>query len=349
MTQLFSLLLLFPMAANPSDSTTVSRIADGVYVFMENNTTDDWVDGNTTAILTDEGVLVVDAPSVRLSRQHLAKIRSLTDKPVRYLVTTHWHNDHLLGNNVYKDAYPDLQIIATTRTKAISDRRNPSIIEKYAGEFGENFFADIVKAAETGKTAEGEDMSEYDHSRAIKSFHQAEMDMPLMKETHYTPPTLTFDSSLNLVLGGRRIEIKRMPGHTLGDAVVYLPDDEILITGDLVIHPVPYGFGPFFSSWIQTLDALIAMDAKTIVPGHGEVLHSNEYLQLERDMFTDLLNQARRAVEEGKTVDQLKEEIDVSKYREIMVGDDPDREWGLENYFLAPGIGRMFDDAKGAY
>ncbi|HEY5564839.1 MAG TPA: MBL fold metallo-hydrolase [Rhodothermia bacterium] len=344
-----ALLFLLPGATMPSDTTTISRIADGVYVFLEHNTTDDWVDGNTTAILTDEGVFVVDAPSVRLSRKHLETIRSLTDKPVRYLVNTHWHNDHLLGNQVYKEANPDLQIIASSRTKEISDLRNPSVIAKYAGDFGDTLYADIVKAAETGRTADGEEMSEYDHSRAMKSFHQAQMDMPLIKETRYTPPTMTFDSSLNLELGGRRIEIKRMPGHTQGDAVVYLPDDKILITGDLVIHPVPYGFGPYFSSWIETLKALMAIDATTIVPGHGEILHSDDYLQLERELFSDLLDQARKAVLEGKTVEQFKAEIDVSRYREIMVGDDPDREWGFENYFLAPGIGRIFDDAKGAY
>lgn len=350
MTLLASLIALLPLAStSDSDTTTVSRIADGVYVFLEHNTTDDWVDGNTTAILTDEGVVVVDAPSTRLSRKHLETIRNLTDKPVRYLVNTHWHNDHILGNHVYTSAYPDLEIISSGRTKAISDRRNPSVIARYAGPFGEDFFAGIVEAAESGKTAGGEVMSEYDHSRAVKSLHQARLDMPFFKETEYEPPTLTFDSNLSLELGGRRIEIKRMPGHTLGDAVVYLPDEKILITGDLVIHPVPYGFGPFFSSWIETLDALMAMNARTIVPGHGEVLHSNEYLQLERDMFKDMLNQARTAVREGKTLEQLTEEIDVSAYREILVGDDPDKAWGFENYFLKPGIGRMYEDAKGSY
>src|SRR5580704_16453796 len=103
----------------------LEQIAPNIYAFVSNNTTYSCEDGNTTVIITDEGVVVVDAPSTYLSEQHLAEIRKLTNKPVAYLINTHFHPDHDFGNHVYKDAFPGLHIVAQDYTKAAADRRSP--------------------------------------------------------------------------------------------------------------------------------------------------------------------------------------------------------------------------------
>jgi cyclase len=89
---------------------------------------------------------------------------------------------------------------------------------------------------------------------------------------------------LDLDLGGRIVELKFLGrGNTNGDGVAYLPNEKILATGDLVDHPVPYLRGGFPAEQIATLEKLKAIDAETLVPGHGDVLHGKEYVQLEID------------------------------------------------------------------
>ena len=106
----------------------LEQIAPNVYAFISNNTTHLVEDGNTTVIITDKGVVVVDASSTYLSEQHLAEIRKLTSKPVIYLINTHFHQDHVFGNHVYRDAFPAMRIIAQDYAKEISDRRNPEVL-----------------------------------------------------------------------------------------------------------------------------------------------------------------------------------------------------------------------------
>jgi glyoxylase-like metal-dependent hydrolase (beta-lactamase superfamily II) len=106
--------LVSPAAAQVRDSTArVERIADGVYAIIHDDATDQWPHGNTGVIVGSSGVLVVDAcylPS--RARADIALIRRLTDKPVRYLVYTHWHFDHNNGGSEYLAAYPGIQIVS---------------------------------------------------------------------------------------------------------------------------------------------------------------------------------------------------------------------------------------------
>src|SRR5215470_2255455 len=120
-------LLLIAAAVTPSSTTSASpllkseqiapdfrleQVAPNVYAFVSNNTTQYVEDGNTTVIMTEKGVVVIDASSTYLSERHLAEIRKLTQMPVIYLINTHWHPDHTLGNHVYRDAFPTMHIVA---------------------------------------------------------------------------------------------------------------------------------------------------------------------------------------------------------------------------------------------
>lgn len=339
-----------PTALPVADSIIVQNVAEGIFVFSASSTrssTAEWVDGNVTAIVTEGGVVVVDAPSVRLARMHLAALRKITDQPVRYLVNTHWHYDHVFGNQVYKEAFPDVQIIAQARGKLMSDRRNPRIVERFGGDWGENYLKDLERAVETRQNDDGGAMTEDEYRRTIEAAGSVRRNLPSFKETRYTPPTLTFERSLDLILGGREIRILHFQGHSRGDAVVHLPRENILITGDLVIHPVPYGIRSFFEPWVDTLEELMQMNATAIIPGHGDVLHSNTYLALLRDLFASMLRQTYEAVEKGLTLEETREHIDIEAFLEKMVGGDPDRAATFRESFMAPAVGRMYQAARG--
>src|SRR5918996_1521336 len=110
-------------AALPRDSTArVERLADGVFAIIHDDATDQWPHGNTGVVVYDQGVLVVDATYLpSRARADIALIRALTDKPVRFLVNTHWHMDHTYGNEAYRNAFPDVVIVTERETREFSE------------------------------------------------------------------------------------------------------------------------------------------------------------------------------------------------------------------------------------
>src|SRR5919109_50387 len=109
-------------ASPPRDSTArVERLADGVYAIIHDDATDQWPHGNTGVVVSDDGVLVVDATYLpSRARADIALIRRLTGRQVRYLVNTHWHMDHTHGNEAYRDSFPGVTIVTERRTREFS-------------------------------------------------------------------------------------------------------------------------------------------------------------------------------------------------------------------------------------
>lgn len=330
----------------------VVRVAKDVYVFVSGNTTHDIEDGNTTVIVTSEGVVVVDAPATDLSRRHLAEIRKLTRQPVRYLVNTHWHADHVFGNHVYKEAFPDVRIVANRYTATISDRRNPGILERfYKGDAGSKLMNQFKTSAEQGVDADGKPLkTDYDRERARRSYREALVALAVeQKDGVYVGPNVVFEVEKTIRLGGKEIKLMTAAGHTRADTIVFLPADRLLVTGDLVIAPVPYGINSLFDEWIVTLDRLMAMPVDVYVPGHGNVQFDREYLTLERDLISALMTQAERAVHDGLTIDEFKKTLDLAAFEAKFVHGDPELKWGWDNYFMDRAPERALAIAKGDF
>jgi glyoxylase-like metal-dependent hydrolase (beta-lactamase superfamily II) len=337
-----------PLAATQlAPDFRLEKLLPNVYAFVSNNTTHFWEDGNTTVILTSEGVVVVDAPTTYLSRRHLAEIRKLTNKPVRYVINTHFHRDHLMGNHVYKDAFPDVRIVQDSYTAAMADRRDPYIMEQlFKGKEGADLLANARKQAESGLDA-GKKLQPYDLMRAKRSYQEFLPVYQAAQTARYVPADLTFTDRMTLKLGDTEIRLLRMEGHTRGDTVVYLPKERVLITGDLVIAPVPYGINDLYDRWIESLDTLLAMDADIIVPGHGEVEFDKSYVRLLRDLDRSLMDQAEAAVRAHRSAEEFKKSLDLSRFHATMVGDDPEKQWGWDNYFLDGAAERAWAIAHG--
>jgi len=327
----------------------LEQIAPNIYAFVSNNTTQSCEDGNTTVIITDEGVAVVDAPSTYLSEQHLAEIRKLTDKPVVYLIDTHFHPDHVFGNHVYKDAFPGLHIIAQDYTKSASEHRNPYTLAHYQGPGGAAVLKSLRQQAETGiDLATGKPLQGYDLVHAKTDYAACSPHLAAAERTRLVSPDMTYSESLTIALGGTVIKLMHFQGHTPGDTVVYLPQRNILITGDLVIGPVPYGGDDITEKWIGSLETLMAMHASVIVPGHGEVEFDNSYMQLEHDLLSSVMAQAYVAATHDDTSEQFKKTLDLASFKAKVVGNDPDRDWAWRNFFIGDIAERAFDIARGA-
>lgn len=327
----------------------VVQVSKDVYAFVSGNTTHLVQDGNTTVIVTSEGVVVVDAPSTYLSRRHLAEIRRITKQPVRYLINTHWHADHVFGNHVYKAAFPGVKIVANNYTARISDTRNPAILANfYKGKRAKDMLRDLKTQAEKGVDEEGRPLTNtYDRERAQRSYQEFVPAYEAELQGKYAAPDLTFDGEMVIKLGGKKIVVKTMVGHSKSDTIVYLPDERLVVTGDLLIAPVPYGINPFFDDWMETLDQLIAMPVDAYVPGHGDVEYSRTYLHLLRNLLASLMKQAEEAARRGMTLEEFKRALDLKEFEAKLVGKDPELKWGWDNYFMDGAPERAFAISKG--
>jgi cyclase len=315
---------------------TLEQLAPTVFAFVSNNTTHTWEDGNAVAVIGDTCVVVIDAPAGYLATRHLAAIEHLTRKPVCFLVNTHSHRDHVLGNYVYKDAFPAMSIIQQENAAAISDRVNPAAVAALKGDAA----ADQRRQLEAAVSAAAANpTSPYKLERATRDLQEAIPVFEGARDGRYVPADVTYADAMTLRLGGGTdVQLVHMVGHTFGDTVVWLPKERILITGDLVIAPVPYGGGTKrYDEWAASLDRLVAFGAVAIVPGHGDVMYNTQYLTEQRDLFQALMAQAVAAVRAGLTLEAFKKALDLSAFEARFVHDDPELKWAWDNYFIGTG------------
>lgn len=333
-----------PATAAERIDFTVKKINDHVYAFITPDPTLDWVDGNSYAILTGDGVFVVDAhQSSLIADANIAEIRKLTDEPVKFLLNTHWHGDHNLENPVYKRAFPDMRILAHSKTREILSRRCPEwVASTQAGEY-DTYLTIYQGYLDSAKDETGQPLTAPYRSRYERIVEILKRYGPYAKQDECLLPDLTFDDDMTFFMGERKIEIRHDGrANTPGDAYVWLPQDSILITGDILVHPIPYCFGSFFEEWIAVLDTMLALKPKIILPGHGEPMYDTTYLRIVRDAFASLVEQGKQGHAQGiRNADSLRTFIDMSSYRMKFAGDDFDRNWAFDNFMFRPAVGRL--------
>ena len=324
---LLSLTILF-LAASPlfgdAGDRQITKLAEGVYAIQHKTSSDGNVSGNTTVIIGDREVFVVDScylPS--LAREDIAQIRQWTNKPVGYLLNTHFHNDHNNGNRAYLDAFPALAIVAQEETKKDMDLIQPGNIER-----GPKQLAAIVTAFKQGKDQRGRTLTGDEKQQVQELLPGLERQLAEFESLVYQPPTLTFTDHLDIDIGNREVQVKHLGrGNTPGDAIVYLPKEKILVAGDLLVHPIPYTYDGYPAEWIETLQKMAQLDAQTIVPGHGPVLHDKTYLYLVTDLFKSALEQVRARIRQighpgFHSLDDVKSSVDLTPFRAQFAGDD---------------------------
>ena len=231
-------------------------------------------DPNTGVIIGDDAVLICDALATPVMAQNLiAEIRKVTDKPIKYVVLSHYHAVRVLGASGYK-AEGMQEIIASQGTYEM-------IVERGQQDM----------------------MSEYERfPRLFQNFES----IPGL-----TWPTLVFKDEMTLWMG-KDLEVKVMhvgPGHTKGDTIVWVPSEKVLFSGDLVeADAACYTGDAQLEEWPATLDALSALGPDKVVPGRGPALigaaRVAEGLAYTRDFVTTLLNSAKEAVAQGMNLKQ---------------------------------------------
>jgi cyclase len=327
----------------------MQKINDHVYAFIGWDPTLDLVDGNSYAVLTDEGVFVVDTHQPPICAEaNIAEIRKLTNKPVKFILNTHWHGDHNMGNFVYKKAFPEAKIIAQTATREILARRQADWVkEAREGEYAK-YIADFEKMLSDGKGYTGNPITEVERERIAKLMVILKKYDQDVRRDEVCIPDMTFEKNLTLYMGGVEIQIRHDGrANTPGDAYVWLPADSILITGDILVHPIPYCFGSNFDEWPAVMDTMLALKPKIILPGHGEVMTDTGYMRMTRDLLADMFGRSKRVYESGVTAaDSLNKAVDMFDYRVRYTKGDPALEWVFDNYVVGPALPRILKILK---
>ncbi len=289
----------------------LKKVTDGVYLAVAREA--HVINSNAAVIILDDGVLVADTHSKpSAARALIEQIKTITDKPIRYVVDTHFHYDHFQGNGAYLEAFPGaVEIIASAPTRdGIVHRGIPRIK------------AEIIQYAEQveqGKRRLAETTDEEKRAKIEKNLAGDQEYLDDLKNIGDVLPTMSFEKSLVLHRGDRIVQILFLGrGHTDGDTVIYLPKEKLICTGDLLHAWDPYMPDSHPYDWIRTLQALERMDFERILPGHGDVLEGKGQVILWRSYIQDLMKQVEKAYAEGVSEEDLIDKVDLEKWIERM-------------------------------
>ncbi|MGR3376554.1 MBL fold metallo-hydrolase [Salipiger abyssi] len=263
-------------------------------------------DPNTGVIIGDESVMIVEAQATpRLARMVIEKVREVTDKPISHVVMTHYHAVRVLGAS----AYGAREIIMSDVAAAMVEERGQ---EDWDSEFGR-----------------------------FPRLFQGHEEIPGL-----TRPTTTFSDSMTVYLGKRRVDIMKLGrAHTAGDCVIWVPDQEVMFTGDIVeYHSACYCGDAHFGDWPETLANIAAFEPKSIAPGRGDALVGEEMvakaLDATADFVTSTYKPVARVVARGGT---LKEAWDA-----VRAECDPKfADYAIYEHCLPFNVGRAYDEARG--
>jgi cyclase len=319
MKRLFGLAAIVILTAASLGSASTARaeelfdikpMADGVYAAIAKPAYK--VNCNAAIILLGDSVLVVDTHSKpSAARALIEQIKKLTDKPVRYVVNTHFHWDHYQGNQAYPSSWPaGVEIISSQATREnIEHRGIPRVKYEIATmpKEIEKLKADLASATDAKQKAQLQ-----------TNLQQAEDYLSELATMQFTLPTLTFDRSFILYRKSRTVEILWLGNaHTNGDVWVFLPKEKVIISGDALHGWTPFMGDSYPFEWITTLDAAEKLDFDQALGGHGDVMHGKEQFELWKHYLHDLLDETAQSYGNGASLEDAQKEVSkilIAKY-----------------------------------
>jgi len=350
---LFTAVLALALAASPPGAAGAPQtpwapptrvdLAPGVFQFISADVAGNVV-GNSIAIVTDSDVVVFDTTLLPATATSLLnELRTISSKPVRIVVNSHWHPDHSGGNETFAASFPDLEIISSMQTRQLMEGTAKVYVKTLEFELALTN-QEINKELKSGKTSDGKPLAAKGREDLRAQLRMQDRFLKDFKAEHTLLPTVTFDDTLTLYHGGREFRLLALSGHTAGDVALYLPEGKILLTGDLLAYPVPFCADSHPSAWIASLEVLSRLDATTIVPGHGAAQHDHQYLTLVLDSLQAVRSQVHQALDRGLTLSETQKAVHLESIRRSFTHDDPDLNAQFDGNF-APVVRQIYDEA----
>lgn len=320
---------------------THSEVAEGVHMFQSPEVGA----GNAVAIISDGDAVLVDATMSPSAAQGIVRsLDSLGVRNVRMLVNTHWHVDHFLGNQVFRQRYGNIPIAAhPTTLEDMTDYAIPDLgaqIEAIEARLSRD-----DSQLSRGLNAAGDSL---DPDGIERVRERNELFREILSDFRKVEPTLPdFLLGDRLIIRLEDLDVHVMPagpGHTRGDVVIYVPARNVLVAGDLLTRPFPAvsaGYS-YIKDWSESLENLASWDFETIIPGHGEFLDGRDYFDAVRSLFSLVLSHVRSGISAGQTVSQIQERLDVSQFTDRYVGTGRTAATAFARFFLNPAVAIAF-------
>ncbi len=283
-------------------------VTDRIHVIVRPDPVRIPAEGNVEVIEQSDGLVVIDAGGTPLGgRRIIEKIRAISPKPVKVLIYTHWHGDHHLGASAFRAAWPKVRIISTAATRAAMTGEPM----KYLASFKDQPAA-IARASARFQNDPAMD------AEAKARWAQAALDAPLTarayEEAVVVPADETFTDRLELPDARAPLQVLFLGrANTDGDAVVWAPKQRVLITGDIVVAPYPYGTDSYPAEWIAVLKKLKAYDIKYLLPGHGGAQTDRAYLDLLIATLEDLRAEVGPLAKAGVPLAEVQKQVTLEK------------------------------------
>ncbi len=279
------------------------KVADGIYGAIAKPTA--MLNCNAAIIVNRDHVLVVDTHSKPSAAKALIRqIRDeITQLPVRYVVDSHLHGDHAMGNEAYPEVFgANVEVISSLKTREWMEKLGMSRLKESIDSVPQQI------AALRSKLEASKDESE----RAVLKAHIEGLEeyRKEMAPPRLSLPSMTFERRLVIHRGGREVHLLFLGrAHTAGDVVAFVPSERVIATGDLMHGLLPYMGDGFPDEWPATLRALEALEFDRVIPGHGSIQEGKSVLSQFRGYVEEITEKVSRGIERGQPLDALKKSI----------------------------------------
>jgi Zn-dependent hydrolases, including glyoxylases len=279
---------------------TFTKLAEGAYCLTAEG------DPNSGVIIGDDGVMIIDARATPVMAEELVRyVRTVTDKPIKYVLLTHYHAVRVLGASGYGADY----IIASKGTYELIKERG-----------AQDFKSEVQRFPRLFKNVET---------------------VPGL-----TWPNIVFDRELTIWMGKREVRIMHLgAGHTKGDTIAWLPKERVLFSGDLVEEgATPYCGDAHLAEWPQTLERLLALKPRRLVPGRGDALMTpaacERAIRGTQAFVKELFAHARKGVKARKSLKQVFDQTYAAMKKKY-------GHWVIFEHCMPFCVSRAYDEAKG--
>jgi glyoxylase-like metal-dependent hydrolase (beta-lactamase superfamily II) len=336
-------------AADTGYFQTILPVADHVWVLAEPRFQVQPI-GNVTVIEQSDGLVLVDAGgSPGAGRRIVEMVRSISRKPVKAIIISQWHGDKPQGLSELLKAWPNARTIATRQTQADlaeprtmntpaspDAKRNAAFVKAQSDIAA--YFEALAAKAKTDADRQGADA-------AAREFRQYALDV----DGALTLTTReSFADRLSIPDKIAPVEARFLgPANTDGDAIVWLPRQRVVVAGEVVIIPFPYGFWSYPASWIEVLEKLSALKFTTLVPGHGMPQHDRRQIAKIAAALKDVRAQVGRLAANGAALDEVQAKVDLAAQQASFVGTDPWLGRWFKEFWQKPIVESAYKEATG--
>ncbi|MEZ5994144.1 MAG: MBL fold metallo-hydrolase [Hyphomonadaceae bacterium] len=342
---------LLPLAAGSHYGYQAERIAPGVHLLGQGSEFHIQPRGNVGVIEQADGIVLVDSGgSPAGAEQVIAFIRSISNKPVTAIILTHWHGDHVLGVSRLLQEWPQARVISTGPTRdMLTDAGADRYMPGDNAEANAAYMANVQGGVDfLRQAAQDQNLQEADRTGFGQAAQEYEQFGHEMASARRVAPTEVFASSLTLPDRAHPVEIRFFGrANTAGDAVIWLPRQRVVFTGDVIVAPIPYGFNSYPADWIEVLNQIKALDFAVLAPGHGRPMHDSAYLDQLTSMLTSVRAQVAPLAATETATDAAGAQINLDEARDAIAGEDIWLRRWFRNYWQGPIASSALREARG--